>query len=352
MEFLTEYGLFIAKTLTVLIALAIAVAIIASAASKNKHGDDDVIDIEKLNDRYDDYRKFMTESLVDGDELKKLKKAEKKLKKDEKKQLKKQGNKETESEEVTKKRVFVTDFDGDIKASHAEQLRKVVTAILTVATKDDEVVIKLESPGGMVHSYGLAASQLARITQRDIPLTVCVDKVAASGGYMMACVADKILCAPFAIIGSIGVVAQLPNFHRLLKKTNVDYEIFTAGEHKRTLTMFGENTDKGREKFVEDLEDTHELFKDYVSDHRPVVDITDVATGEIWFGTRALDKKLVDEVQTSDEYLVSLSETADIFSLSITPKKNVLEKLGVAVSSGIETSLTRLYQQLSQRFYS
>ncbi len=347
MEFLVDYGLFIAKTITILVALAIAVAIVASAAMKNKKSEEDVVDVEKLNERFDDYKELMTSAILPSEQLKKKKKEEKKQEKLEKKKHKK----DTKSADP-KRRVFVASFDGDVKASEVDELRKIITTMLTVASKDDEVVIKLESQGGMVHSYGLAASQLVRITNKGIPLTVCVDKVAASGGYMMACVANKVISAPFAILGSIGVVAQLPNFHRLLKKSNVDYEMYTAGEYKRTLTMFGENTEKGREKFVEDLEDTHELFKQYVAEHRPVVDVADVATGEIWFGTRALEKKLVDEIKTSDEYLLELSESADIYELSISPKKNVLEKLGVAVANGVDTAITRVFNLISQRYYS
>ena len=186
----------------------------------------------------------------------------------------------------------------------------------------------MESGGGMVHSYGLAASQLDRIRQRGVPLTVCVDKVAASGGYMMACVADKVLAAPFAILGSIGVVAQLPNFHRLLKKNNIDFELLTAGEHKRTLTMFGENTDKGREKFVDDLEITHGLFKDYVADRRDSVDIDKVANGDVWFGSMAKEKHLIDEVKTSDEYIVDLAEQRDVYEVSYIMKKDAAREAG------------------------
>src|SRR5690606_23138206 len=199
-----------------------------------------------------------------------------------------------------KARVYVLDFDGDIKASAVENLRHEITALLTLATPQDEVVLRLESGGGMVHSYGLAASQLARIRQAGVPLTVCVDKVAASGGYMMACIGEKILSAPFAILGSIGVVAQLPNVHRLLKQHNIDFEGLTAGEYKRTLTVFGENTAKGREKFQEDLETTHRLFKDFVASYRPQLVMEEIATGEIWLGSTALEKKLVDELKTSD----------------------------------------------------
>ncbi len=173
------------------------------------------------------------------------------------------------------------------------------------------------------HSYGLASSQLERIRRRNIPLTICVDRVAASGGYMMACIANRLIAAPFALIGSIGVVAQIPNFHRLLKKNDVDYEVLTAGDYKRTLTMFGENTDKGREKFVEELEDTHSLFKEFVSEYRPQLDIEKVATGEVWFGRRALENQLIDQIETSDDYLFNLSEEADIYKVKYRPKQTL-----------------------------
>ena len=232
-------------------------------------------------------------------------------------------------------------------------MREEITSILGVATSEDEIVVKLESGGGMVHSYGLASSQLDRIKKKQIPLTVCVDKVAASGGYMMACVADKVLAAPFAIMGSIGVVAQLPNFHRLLQKNDIDFEMLTAGEHKRTLTMFGENTDKDREKFVEDLEDTHELFKDFVTEHRPAINISEVANGDVWFGKRALDNNLIDELMTSDEYIANRVQDADVFEVEYVHRKTIQEKLGMAVQGAADrliiTWLTRLQ---SSRFFS
>lgn len=354
MEFLTEYGLFLAKTLTFVVALGLVVAIVAAAAHKNKGGSEDNIEVEKLNDRLSDYKKMMQEVVLDDDALKSLRKEEKKQNKKNKKEKKKKGH---DSDNITeqasqKKRVFVADFDGDVKASEAEDLAKLISIILTQASERDEVVLRLESSGGMVHSYGLAASQLTRITQKNIPLTICVDKVAASGGYMMACVADKILAAPFAIVGSIGVIAQIPNFHRLLQKSNVDYEMHTAGEYKRTLTMFGENTDKGREKFLEELEDTHQLFKTFVGEQRPSVNIDDVATGEVWFGTRALDNSLIDAVKTSDEYLAELAETSDVYEISISEKPNLAERLGIAVAAGADKALSKSLSFLGTRYFS
>jgi serine protease SohB len=288
--------------------------------------------------------KSMQAAVLSEDEFKKLQKEEKKADKAKKK------HKPEEPER--RKRVFVLSFDGDVRASAVENLREEISAILTLAKRDDEVVLRLESPGGMVHGYGLAASQLQRISQREIPLTVAVDAVAASGGYMMACIGTKIIAAPFAIIGSIGVIAQLPNFNRLLKKHDIDYEMFTAGEYKRTVTMFGENTDKGREKFVEELEDTHTLFKDFVSRHRPQVNIDDVATGEVWYGTRALECQLIDDIQTSDEYLMQAAKECDVYTVEFAFKKTLQEKLGMAaqaVSSKVYDVLMRRANE--ERYY-
>lgn len=350
MELLSEYGLFLAKIVTFVIAFGAIVAIIvAAAANRMKPADKGSIEVTKINDTFDDYNEILKSVVLDETVLKEQYKLEKQQLKDKKKEDKKAAkqrkkNKDEEPSEnttETKKRVFVLDFDGDIKASAGEFLREEITAVLSIAQPCDEVIIKLESGGGMVHSYGLAASQMARLTDKKIPLTVCIDKVAASGGYMMACVANKIVAAPFAIVGSIGVIAQLPNFHRLLKKHDVDFEMFTAGEYKRTVTMFGENTKKGREKFTDDLELTHVLFKEFISEHRPSVDIDKVATGETWYGTRALGVNLIDEVKTSDAYILAQHPEADIFSVVFTHKKTMAEKMGFSIEAAIDRLLLK-----------
>jgi serine protease SohB len=263
--------------------------------------------------------KVMNVGMLSKDNLKKyLKKEKEKLKEIYK----------GEKKESDKKRIYALNFHGDIRASAVAALREEITAILTVASKNDEVFLRLESGGGVVHGYGLAASQLMRLREKNIPLTVSVDKVAASGGYMMACVANQIIAAPFAIIGSIGVIAQVPNFNKVLKKHDVEFEQFTAGEFKRTVTMFGENTEEAKAKFREEIEDIHVLFKDFIVQHRPNVDIVKVSTGESWPGTRALERNLVDELKTSDDYLLENSQYADIFEIKYVSKKSVFEKLG------------------------
>lgn len=343
MEFLTEYGLFLAKIITFVVAAVVVISVVVSAAQKDR-GDQDgegELKIRKLNEKYRKLREAIEARLMSDPQRKVFEKARKKKEKLEKKASKKK--KEESDEDSSRGRVFVLDFDGDIKASDTDPLRRAITAVLSVADPErDEVVIRLESGGGLVHSYGLAAAQLDRIRSKGVRLTACVDKVAASGGYMMACVADRIVASPFAILGSIGVVAQLPNFHRFLKKNDVDFEVLTAGEHKRTLTIFGENTDKGRQKFLEDLEDTHGLFKEYVSERRPDLDIAAVANGDIWFGKRALEVKLIDEIKTSDEYLIEACDRADVVSVSYQRKRSLPEKLGLATSAALEHTVWKV----------
>jgi serine protease SohB len=345
LEFLTNYGLFFAKTITWVVAIIVVISFVVAMSIKRQRSEKGSISVTKLNEEFEDIADTLRVELLDEksfkEELKQRKKQEKSAAK-----LKKSAQ-----EEDSKKRVFVVDFDGDIKASAAEGLRHIVTSILSQAREQDEVVVRLESQGGMVHSYGFASSQLARIRTKNIPLTICVDKVAASGGYMMACVANKILAAPFAVIGSIGVVASLPNFHRILKKNDIDYEMLTAGEYKRTLTVFGENTEKGRQKFQQDLEETHVLFKEFIRANRPSLDIDKVATGEIWFGSRALDSDLIDQISTSDEYLTGLYPAADIYLIAYETKKTLAERMGISSKMFAEALSNTVFERLSNRYW-
>lgn len=343
LEFLYEYGLFLAKAVTFVIAVAAIVVLIAGAAVKQQHKKGE-LDITDLSEQFHDTEEDIIHALLDKDELKEKEKADKKQAKEQAKADKKAA-KSGDDKPDTKAHVFVVDFNGSIDAKEVASLREEVTAILSVAKPEDEVFVRLESGGGMVHGYGLASSQLDRIRQHNIPLTVSVDKVAASGGYMMACVANNIISAPFAILGSIGVIAQVPNFNKLLKKHDIDFEQFTAGEFKRTVTMFGENTEKGKEKFIEELEETHVLFKNFVSERRPSLDIAKVATGEHWFGTTALELGLVDSIQTSDDYLQGKSKSHKVVAIKYEVKKGLAEKFSKAASLSAESFLGKLLQR-------
>lgn len=326
--FFAQYGLFVAQALTVLVLLASLVALVIVAARKGSHSGDS-LQVHKINKQLQDIERSVKRAILGKDEFKKERK--------EKKRQEKLRQKAAQERKAARSRVYLIDFKGDLRASATSSLRREVTAVLAVASESDRVLLRLENAGGVVHEHGLAASQLMRLKARGIELTVSVDKVAASGGYLMACVADRIIAAPFAIVGSIGVLAQLPNFHRLLERKGIDFEQVTAGRFKRTLTMFGENTEEGRDKLRSELDDVHDLFKSEVGAHRPQVDLEAVSTGEHWYGRRALDLKLIDEIRTSDDYLLEAVREFDVYRLSYRRHKSIPER----VLGGIDALLAR-----------
>lgn len=343
MEWIAQYGLFLAKILTIVAALAMVTMFIFNARQRKgvKVGELQLVD---LSEQYQEMQRSLQLEHLDEIAQKAWLKAEKKREKEETKQ-KKLALKNGEAPVKEKNRLYVLNFKGSMDAHEVEALREEVTAVLAIARPNDEVLLKLESPGGLVHGYGLAASQLIRLRNKGIRLTVTVDKVAASGGYMMACVADRIVAAPFAILGSIGVVAQIPNIHRLLKKNEIDIELHTAGEFKRTLTMLGENTEQGRAKFQKEINETHHLFKEFVHQQRPGLDINSIATGEHWFGIQAKDKGLIDEIATSDEVLIVEMENYQVISLCYAIRKKLIQRF----SGGVVESLDRLMLRWWQR---
>lgn len=326
LELLFDYGLFLAKTLTVLAGVVLVIVVLVR--SRPGGGDREQLEIIDLKDRYRTLAFAIKEFSLSSKAYKTFLKAERKREKAREK-----------AEEEDRKRLFVIAFNGDIRASEVGALRVLVTALLMEARAGDAVLVRLDNSGGMVSEHGLAALQLARIRAKGIPLTVAVDKVAASGGYLMACVADRIIAAPFAVIGSIGVLAELPNFHRLLERHGVDFELHTAGDYKRTLTLFGENTDEGREKLREQLEETHQLFKTFVAENRPDLDLARVATGEYWHGQRAVELGLVDEIQTSDDFLLAASEDMDLLELKYRAHKKPIERLLSSMSAALDRTL-------------
>jgi len=320
-EFFADYGLFLLKTLTIVVAV---IVIMLAGAAAQRRASHEGLEVENLNKKYRGIADALRNAISSKNERKQAAKARKK-------QEKAQAR-----ESSAKPRSFVIDFKGDLKASAVSSLREEVSAVLEVATSDDEVIVRLENHGGIVHEHGLAASQLARIRDREIPLLVCVDKVAASGGYLMACVGTRVYAAPFAILGSIGVLAQIPNFNRMLDSHGVDFEQVTAGKYKRTVTMFGKNTDEDRAKLKEELEDVHALFKDAVAKYRPELDLEKIATGEHWYGTRALEHGLADELLTSDEVLAAKAAERDLYLVSYKIKQPLQKRLMTNVETAIE----------------
>ena len=335
-ELLAQYGLFLAKIATIVVAIAVIAATIINLAQRKKQRGE--LRVTNLSEQYKEMREDLALSLLDAPQQKLWQKAQKKKHKQEAKAAKARAKQGT-TDPVGKSRVWVLDFKGSMDAHEVSGLREEITAVLAAAKARDQVVLRLESPGGVVHGYGLAASQLQRLRDKQIPLTVAVDKVAASGGYMMACVANKIVSAPFAILGSIGVVAQIPNFNRFLKNKDIDVELHTA------LTLLGENTDEGRRKFREDLNETHQLFKDFVRDMRPGLDIDSVATGEHWYGTQALEKGLIDAVSTSDELLLGLMDNHDVISVRYQQRKKMLDRFTGSAAESADRLLLRWWQR-------
>lgn len=341
-EILLNYGVFLLELLTIFGVIALIVSLILESRKQPENG---TITLTNLSEKYNEDKKILAHSFLSETELKLQEKAEKKALKEkakaEKKRLKERKEK-LDSDEKQKPRLFVLDFHGDIQANQVSSLRKEIDAVLMLADPaKDSVLLKLESAGGVVHGYGLAASQLQRLKAKNIPLSVVVDKVAASGGYMMACVADKIISAPFAVIGSVGVVAQVPNIHRLLKKHDIDVDVMTAGEYKRTVTLVGENTEKGKQKFQLELEETHSLFKSFVKQHRPQLAIEQIATGEHWFGQQALNLNLVDELATSDDIILQKIEENEVIEIKYRQKKKLTQRVGEQVEGSLERILTK-----------
>ena len=322
-ELLSNYGLFLLKTLTVVISIVLILSFIMSTRNNKTEGD---ITIKNINEEFSLLEENIKKNLLGKSEFKKFIKLRKK-------------NKKTNG-----KRLFVLDFKGNIKASEIVSLRREISGIILSYQKSDEVLLRLENSGGTVHEHGLAAAQLKRLKDKNIPLTICVDKVAASGGYMMACVANKIIASPFAIIGSIGVLAQVPNFNKLLKNKGIDFEQHTAGNYKRTVTMFGENTDKDREKLGEQLQDIHVLFKDFITTNRKNIDIDKVATGEYWYGPKALELNLIDGIMTSDEYILSMINEFEIFHIQYKKLKTLSDKIS-KISSSASSKVFNMLEQ-------
>ncbi len=309
---LAEYGMFMAKFGTIFIALCLLIVLVFTLFMRGREAGEEHLEIKHINQKLDGFRLLISATVLPKKAFKKSVKAQKQKDK---------------GSDPAQKKIYVINFDGDIRASQVNSLREEITAVLSIADQNDEVLLVLESNGGTVHGYGLAASQLCRIKDKGIKLTVAVDKVAASGGYMMACVADTIIAAPFAIIGSIGVLAQLPNFNRLLKKHDIDFEQIAAGQYKRTLTLFGENTGKDREKLQQELDETHALFKQFVQENRRQAEIEKIATGEHWYGLKAQQLGLIDKIQCSDDFICEAVKLADVYELAYIRKRPVLERI-------------------------
>jgi len=368
LEYLVDLGVFLIRVVILTAAIVLTVSAIMAAATRAKrHMSRGTVVVTHLNRELEQMQNTLRKAVLDRFSFKLNQKLEKKRRKAEAQEQKRAASTKAstnvdtsvqQSDEQTpaadkdrKKRLYVINFKGDMAATQVESLRQEISTVLSMAEPCDEVLLRLESPGGMVNAYGLASSQLLRIRDREIPLTICVDKMAASGGYMMACMANRLIAAPFAMLGSIGVVLQVPNFHKVLQKNDIDYEMITAGEFKRTLTLFGENTQKARSKVKDEVEEIHGLFKAWVSQYRPVVDIDQVSTGEVWFGAQALDNQLADEIGTSDDYIMQACESADVYEVRYEIRKNLGDRIGKSAQTALDRTVLSWAQRLRESRY-
>ena len=328
-DLLVAYGFFLLKVITVLLVILIPILMISSSTKHRKETDKGRIIVKNLSDKLEEIGVTLKSAEMDPKAYKSfLKERNKKKKK--------------EIKGKPKEIVYVLDFKGDIQASAVDKLKQEINAIIASQVKCKEVVVKVESGGGSAYAYGLCAAELKRLVDNKIKLTVCIDKIAASGGYLMSCVATKIVAAPWAIVGSIGVIAQLPNFHRLLKKLDIDIEMHTAGKFKRTLTTLGKNTKQGREKFISELEDLHVVFKDFVKENRSKIQVAKVSTGEVWQGDKAKKLGLIDEIGTSDDYLLKLASKFKLLEIQYFEKKPFTARIGSAAEVIVEKGIYKI----------
>ena len=368
MTYLYEYLSFLAQAVTVVAAMLVVLTALFTFSARRRHGREGALEVVRFNDYLDSLRHGLEQAMVTPGQYRRIArreaKAHAKRSRQEARRLRRaekgarvqdeaavedgeavpdgepaepqaaDGNGQDRTAE-RRSRVYALNFEGDMDATKVSHLRHEINAVLTKAETGDEVVVRVKSFGGRVHSYGLAASQLQRVRTRGLKLVVAVDQVAASGGYLMAAVAHQVIAAPFAVVGSIGVVAEIPNVHRLLKKHDVDVETITAGRYKRTLTVLGENTEEGRRKFTEELEDLHDLFQEFVTEKRPKLELEKVATGEAWYGRRAIELNLVDEIMTSDEYLMQRCHDADVFEVRWVEHKKPIERVLAQIEGGV-----------------
>lgn len=255
-------------------------------------------------------------------------------------------------------KVAVLKFKGDIRASARFAFAKLVDEVVLNAREFKEVVVVVESPGGGVSEYGMLFAELERMRkcEENFQLTVVVDTVAASGGYLMSLPAHKILAAPFAMVGSIGVVSFIPNIRELLEANKIKPRTFTAGDFKRTVTLTDEGDEKSAEQYKQQLALIHEQFKQALKKYRPQVELEKVATGEAWLASTTVEKELqlVDGLNTSHALLLEMNQSFDLVEYSSKAERKTFLKRILGCDdenqSIVDQIVTKFVDEVSQRF--
>lgn len=253
------------------------------------------------------------------------------------------------SEGIVRKTAVLLSFNGDINATEVIEFGRAVSMIVQMKDLVSEVYIIINSGGGVVNGYGLLASEIERLHYSEIETYALIDQVAASGGYMAACVANHVVAAPFAYIGSIGVVSEMPNFNQILSDNGINIEQHTAGKSKRTVTPLGKITDEDRNEFKKKLERIHRSFINHVSHYRNINDADEnknsiIFSGDYWIAeeTVELELGLVDEISTSQEFLLDKMKEYNIIEITFQENKTKKSKLSLL------NSLTTLFSSANE----
>ncbi len=243
-------------------------------------------------------------------------------------------------------RLAVLRFQGlrDLNASGDQRLSEAIDEVLVNRDHFEEAVVIIDSPGGTTHGYGHAYALLERLSASGLKVTACIDRIGASGGYLMALPADRILAGPFAIVGSVGVVAGIPNVKRLLEEKGVSYRLFVAGDKKRVVHFADDDGPEVREYMDEKLAGIHTQFLQAVEKHRgDRVKLDEVRSGDHWSAEESVEKGLglVDELQTSAEYL--LERNREVALVMIERRVDITERFAGYLAARLSARVASLF---------
>ncbi|MDP3296608.1 MAG: signal peptide peptidase SppA [Thermodesulfovibrionia bacterium] len=182
--------------------------------------------------------------------------------------------------------------------------RDVIDELKTYA-KDSSikaVVIRIDSPGGAVAPAQEIYKEIVKL-KKEKKVVASMGSVAASGGYYIACPADKIVANPGTLTGSIGVIMEIPNIEGLMKKIGVETKVIKSGKHKDIASMFKSMTEEERKILQSVLDDVHDQFIRAVSEGRNMKyeNIKELADGRIFTGKKAKELGLVDTLGNLDD---------------------------------------------------
>ncbi|WP_343192796.1 S49 family peptidase [Buchnera aphidicola (Taiwanaphis decaspermi)] len=307
MEFIYSYILFIIKTLSVLFFLHLfSKIIIIYILKKNDIYLNNTLKVELLNNHY------------------------KKLKNDlsffQKKKIINQKNVYNK-----KSNLYILDYNDKIKKNKIKKLREEISSIILVAKKNDEVLLRLENTSDIVYEYGLVIAQLQRLRKKGIKLIISIDKIVSNGGYIIACVADHISASPFSIIGPINIVVNIPNIDKYTQTSNLNNQLNDCNTFTK-LTLIKNNTKIYVNKIFNKLDIKKYIRNSFIKDMRPSLNLNKIFNQNYWIGENAINEKLIDSINTSDDILFSKKDTHNLLKIKYVYKSNIVEKYIVTLN--------------------